>query len=727
MSIYSSNPDLYELQCKKLSKLTIPKTVDLVGEYAVKGTPWYNKKKGIVYIGKSLYACKGKSPEKVVVKKGTKSITGNAFSMKTLKSVTIPDSVTSIGNMAFYDCSNLKTVINLSNLTFSQGSSDYGYVAYYADKVINAPNGGIVGDFVFSTVDGKHSLSEYSGNASEIILPDNYKGEKYAIGNNVFKNKSSITSITIPNSVTSIGDYAFYGCTGLTSITIPNSITSIGVRAFEGCSGLISITIPNSITSIGGYAFEGCHNLKKVMNLSNLPLSKGSTDYGYVAYYATELKTCEQVDKFVFEKNTKTLIGYLGNDTHIVLPDKYNSASYSIGENAFANCSNILSVTIGANIDAIDTYAFSGCNNIAKVFWLPNTPPAGYTTLNGKINYVANNKYTNLNNIVVTPNLSSKFELDGMVFIPTNLAARQCCLVDDVNDNLANIVVKDTVLYRNVALAVTDVMPYAFYNNDVVSTLTLNNSGDIGASAFYGNNALAALTFNNKGSIGTSAFEECVSLSSVNIPQEITSIGDHAFKGCKELATARIEDRTTVLPLGKRLFDDTALQDLYIGAKISYINEVSRDASPLFSIFQFYFCENKTLKNVVITDIEDHIYDYEFYNCSALEKVTVGDGVEGIGKWAFSGCSSLSEFIFGSNVSVIGEEAFSDCTGMTKITGRAVLPPVCGSQALEDINKWECTLYVPSRNLSQYKKACKEKDSPDKERRKKMKKSEKRY
>ena len=578
--------------------------------------------------------------------------------------ITIPNSVTSIGEGAFQYCSGL-TGIEIPNSVTS--IDDYAFYDCSGLTGIEIPNSVTsIDDYAFS----------YCSGLTSIEIPNSVT----SIGFEAFYYCTGLTSVVIPNSVTSIDDYAFYNCSGLTSIVIGNGVTDIGNYAFYNCSGLTSIVIGNGVTDIGYYAFYNCSGLKTVINCSSLKLSKHSTGYGYVAYYAKEITNLPGASvegEFLFSAidGKPYLIKYLGNATHVVLPDKYNGASYSIGENAFKNCNNILSVTIGTNVDDIDTYAFYGCDNIAKVFWLPNTPPAGYTTLNGKINYVANNKYTNLRNIVVTSNLSSKFEVDGMVFIPTNLATRQCCVVDDVNDNLENIVVKDAVLYRNVALTVTEIMPYSFYNNDVVKTLT----------------------FNNKGSIGASAFEGCVSLSGVNIPQEITSIGDHAFKGCEKLTTARIEDRTTVLPLGKRLFDDTALQDLYIGAKINYINEVSHEASP--------FCENKTLKNVVITDIEDYIYDYEFYNCSALETVTVGDGVESIGKWAFSGCYSLSEFVFGSNVSSIGEEAFSDCTGMTKITGRAVLPPVCGSQALDDINKWECTLYVPSRNLSQYQNA----------------------
>ena len=116
-----------------------------------------------------------------------------------------------------------------------------GYVAYYADNVIKAPNGSMEGDCVFGVVSGKNTLVAYLGEGGALSLPANYKGENYVIGETVFSGNTSITSVEIPNSVTSIESYAFYKCSGLTSITIPNSVTSIGYAAFYGCSGLTSV------------------------------------------------------------------------------------------------------------------------------------------------------------------------------------------------------------------------------------------------------------------------------------------------------------------------------------------------------------------------------------------------------------------------------------------------------------------------------------------------------
>ena len=106
-----------------------------------------------------------------------------------------------------------------------------------------------------------------------------------------------------------------------------------------------------------------------------------------------------------------------------------------------------------------------------------------------------------------------------------------------------------------------------------------------------------------------------------------------------------------------------------------------------------------------ITDKETEISENEFYGCTNLKNVTLGNGIEQIGNYAFSGCASLDNFTFGTNLKSIGEEAFSDCTAMTSLTSHTVVPPVCGTQALDDINKWNCKLFVPDEAIPNYQQA----------------------
>ena len=162
-----------------------------------------------------------------------------------------------------------------------------------------------------------------------------------------------------------------------TSITIPNSVTSIGSYAFYKCSSLTSLTIPDSVTSIGYGAFAGCYRLVEVYNLSSLNITKGSIDNGYVGYYAlniymdknTPSKLTKENDFVIHtEGNVKTLVGYFGDRTSITIP----SSVTSIGSYAFYNCSSLTSITIPSSVTSIGSYAFYNCSSLTSIT-IPNS------------------------------------------------------------------------------------------------------------------------------------------------------------------------------------------------------------------------------------------------------------------------------------------------------------------------------------------------------------------
>ena len=174
------------------------------------------------------------------------------------------------------------------------------------------------------------------------------------IGARAFSGCTSLTSITIPNSVTNIGGYAFYGCTSLTSITIPNSVTSIGDYAFSRCSNLTSITIPNSVTSIGDYAFSRCSSL------TSIQVETGNTTYD-------SRDNCNAI----IETATSTLIAGCKDTT---IPGSVTS----IGGSAFWGCSGLTSITIPSSVTSIGNYAFRDCSGLTDVYcYAENVPSTG--------------------------------------------------------------------------------------------------------------------------------------------------------------------------------------------------------------------------------------------------------------------------------------------------------------------------------------------------------------
>ena len=195
------------------------------------------------------YAFKWSGLTSVTIPNSVTSIGGGSFdNCSSLTSVIIPNSVTSIGEAAFELCNGLTSVTIPNSVTSIRRAT---FCKCRGLKSVTIPNS--------VTSIGEYAFSDCSGLTS-VTIPNSV----ISIENGAFSGCSGLTSVTIPNSVTSIGAVAFSKCSGLTSVTIPNSVTSIGESAFNDCSGLTSVTIPNSVKSIGDYAFGSCPNLENV-------------------------------------------------------------------------------------------------------------------------------------------------------------------------------------------------------------------------------------------------------------------------------------------------------------------------------------------------------------------------------------------------------------------------------------------------------------------------------
>ena len=184
--------------------------------------------------------------------------------------VNIPNSVTAIGSSAFSGCAGLTTVTIPNSVTAIESSVFSGCAGLTTVTIPNSVTAigssafsGCAGLTLLTLEDGETTLSFDDSSSSDGAFNDCpietlYLGRNISYYYSPFENKSSLNTLTISDKVTSIGNYAFQGCTGLTAVTIPNSVTSIGEFAFDGCTGLTSVTVPNSVTSIGNYAFKSC-------------------------------------------------------------------------------------------------------------------------------------------------------------------------------------------------------------------------------------------------------------------------------------------------------------------------------------------------------------------------------------------------------------------------------------------------------------------------------------
>ena len=309
--------------------------------------------------GKAFYACSGLTS--VTIGNSVTSIGYMAFnSCRSLTSVTIPSSVVYIRSGAFNYCSNLSS-INVASGNTHYSSIDGVLYNYVQDTLIQCP----CAKTSITIPNSVTSIGDYAfnncRNLTSITIPSNIT----SIGEEAFTDCRGLTSITIPTSVASIGDYAFSNCTGLTSIDIPNSITSIVNRMFYGCTGLTSITIPNSVTSIGGSAFYGCTGLTSI----TLPDSIGG------AIGSQTFMNCTGLTSITLPKGVTSIGDYAfcgcSGLTFVPIP----TGVTSIGNQAFAGCSGLTSVTIPTSVTFIGVQAFAGCSALESVKCLATTPP----------------------------------------------------------------------------------------------------------------------------------------------------------------------------------------------------------------------------------------------------------------------------------------------------------------------------------------------------------------
>ena len=584
---------------------------------------------------------------KPVTSIGTKAF----FNKSDVDTVTLHDGITSIGEQAFANCSYLTSINLPSGLTYI-GQSAFSGCRMLASEIV-IPDG---------VTEIAQSTFAYCAKLPKVTIGSGVT----TIGKTAFTDCKALTEIVIPSGVDYIGEYAFCNCIGATTLTIENGITELGMYAFAGDIALETVVIPDSVKIIDEGVFYRCSELK------NVTLGEGVEKIGLVAFDETKIWSESPTNEVYLGRWFLGLLDY--DVSYVTIAEgTYGIASYAlygtpavdsfivadsvkiIGDYAFAECT-MNSVVIGAGVEIIGEGAFENSGNLTAVILGsvdPELPIIKYSSLRTIESYAFRN-CSSLNEIVIPDTVKSigshAFRGSGIYDNASGVVYAGNWIVD-YTDSLSGDV--------SVAEGTVGIANYAFYQCMTMTSIDMPNSvRTIGRAAFYECSKLKTVAFpQTLEAIEDYTFYRCDRLKGITLPPALRSIGRSAFYKCGTIydeGDVDTNDDTLVIPdtvgfIGQYAFYGCGVKNT--------VTSIEGDTTTTI----------KGIDTIIIGSGVETIEAYSFYGFVSLKRVVIGNGVEKINEKAFYKCESLEEVVFGSSITEIGARAFYKCGSLKAV------------------------------------------------------------